>query len=154
MSNVFLDNGLTAWSLSSSQYFQTAVNNVKKSLAKQDAKFPARANTLLSSNYRPDIDVSVEMQHVEAAYYQSLISILMWVVDIGRVDICCKISMMSLHLALPREGQLKELLRIFSYLRNYHNSEMVFNTSYPVVDKRHFEEKYWTASEFGSHTEE
>ena len=62
--------------------------------------------------------------------------------------------MMSSHLALPREGHLKELFHIFAYLRKYHNSEMVFDPSHPVVDKRQFEEKYWTASEFGSHTEE
>ena len=146
MSKVVLENGIIAWSFSSSQYFQTEVNNVKESLAKQDAKFPARANTLLSSNYRPDIDVSGELQPAEAAYYQYLIGILRWMVDLGRVDIRCKVSMMYSHLSLPREGHLKELFHIFAYLINYHNSEMVFDPSDPVVDERQFEEKYWTAS--------
>ena len=76
MSKFVLENGLTAWSLSSSQYVQTAVKNVKEFLAKQDAKLPARANTYLSSNYRPEIDVSEELQPAEAAQYQSLIDIL------------------------------------------------------------------------------
>ena len=49
---------------------------------------------------------------------------------------------------------MKELFHIFVYLRKYHNSEIVFDTSDPVVDERQFEEKDWTASEFGSHTEE
>ena len=31
---------------------------------------------------------------------------------------------------------------------------MVFDPSDPVVDERNFEEKYWTASKFGSCTEE
>ena len=75
-------------------------------------------------------------------------------VEIGRVDICCKVSMMSLHVTLPREGHLKELFHIFAYLRKYHNSEMVFDPSDPVIYKRQFEEKDWTASEFGSYTEE
>ena len=58
MSKVVLENGLTEWSFSSSQYVQTAVKNVKEYLAKQDAKLPACANTPLSSNCCPEIDVS------------------------------------------------------------------------------------------------
>ena len=154
MSKVVLKNGLTEWSLSLSQYVQTTVNNVKESLAKQDEKFPACANTPLSSNYRPKIDVSGELQPAEAAYYKSLIGILRSIVELRRVDICCKVSMISSQLALPREGHFKELFHIFAYLRKYHNSEMVFNTSDPVVDERKFEDKYWTESEFGSHTVE
>ena len=53
MSKVVLENGLTAWSFSLSQYVQTAVKNVKESLAKQDAKWTARANTPLSSTISP-----------------------------------------------------------------------------------------------------
>ena len=122
MSKVVLENGLTSWSFSSLQYVQTAVENVKESLAKQDAKLPARANTPLSSNYRPEIDVSGELQPAEAAYYKYLIGILRWMVELGRVDICCKVSMMSSHIALTREGHLKELFHIFNYHRKYHNS--------------------------------
>ena len=129
------------------------MKNIKESLAKQDAKLPARANTPLYPNYCPEIDVSGELQPAEAAYYQSLIGILRWIFKLRRVDICCEVSMMSLHLALPCEGHLKEMFHIFAYLRKYHNYEMVFNPSDPVVDERHFEEKDWTASEFGSHTE-
>ena len=62
--------------------------------------------------------------------------------------------MMSSHFAPPREGHLKELFHIFDYLRKYHNSETVFDPSDPVVDERQSKEKYWTTSEFGSHTEE
>ena len=75
-------------------------------------------------------------------------------VDLGRIEICCEVSMMLSHLAFLREGDLKELFHIFAYLRKYHNFEIVFDPSDPVVDERHFEEKYWTVSEFGSHTEE
>ena len=154
MPKVVLENGLTAWSFTSSQYVQTSVNTVKESRAQQDAKFPARANTPLSSNYRPEIDVSREPQPAEAAYYQCLIGIHRWMFELGRVDIFCEVSMMSSHLSLPREGHLKELFHIFAYIRKYHNYEMVFDHSDLVVYKRKFDEKYWTASEFGSYTEE
>ena len=154
MSKVTLENGVEAWAFSSSQYVQTAVKNVEELLAKKNIKLPARTNTPLSSNYRPEIDVSGELQPEESTYYQSLIVILRWMVELGRVDICCKVSMMSSHLALPRKGHLQELYHIFSYLRKYHNSEMVFDPSDPVIDEVQFEKKDLTTSEFGSCTKE
>ena len=75
-------------------------------------------------------------------------------VELGHVDICRKVSMMSSHLSLMRERHLKELFHIFAYIRKYHNSEILFDTSDPVEDEIKFEEKDWTASEFVSHTEE
>ena len=86
---------------------------------------------------------------VEAAYYQSLIRILRWIVKLGRVDICLEVSMMSSHLALPRAGHLQHLLQTFAYLKKYHNTEMVFDPSDPMVDESDFERRDWTSSEFG-----
>ena len=57
--------------------------------------------------------------------------------------------MMSSHLAMPREGHMAEVLRIFEHLRKYHNTELVFDPSDPVVDKLAFEQRDWTSSEFG-----
>ena len=42
--------------------------------------------------------------------------------------------MMSSHLALPREGHLRQVLQIFAYLDKYHNVELVFDPSEPVID--------------------
>ena len=56
---------------------------------------------------------------------------------------------MSSHLALPREGHLDQVLHIFAYLKKYHNTEMVFDPSDPVIDEEKFNKKDWTSSEFG-----
>eukprot|EP00957_Ditylum_brightwellii_P061182 4642641-Ditylum_brightwellii.AAC.1 len=45
--------------------------------------------------------------------------------------------MMSSHLATPKEGHMAEVLRIFAHLRQYHNPELVFDPSNPVVDELH-----------------
>jgi hypothetical protein len=60
------------------------------------------------------------------------------------------ISMLLSHLVLSREGHLAQTFHIFSYLRKYHNTEMVFDpSSDPVVDESMFDLKDWTSSEFG-----
>ena len=58
--------------------------------------------------------------------------------------------MTSSHLALPCAEHLSQMLQIFSYLRKYHNTDMVFNPSDPVIDTVRFERKDWTCSGFGN----
>jgi hypothetical protein len=153
LSYVQLDNGAWAWSYSSSQYVQAAVKNVEAWLERDENKrrysLPKTAETPMSSSYRPELDVTPELGPTDAAYYQSLIGVLRWIVELGRVDICLECSMMSSYLALPREGHLKQVLHIFAHLKKYHNTELVFDPSDPVIDEAQYEAKDWASSEFG-----
>jgi hypothetical protein len=150
---VQLENGVNAWAFSSSQYVQAAVKNVEDWLAKEENKkrwkLPRKAETPLCTSYRPELDVTPELSTQEAAYYQSLIGILRWIVELGRVDICLEVSMMSSHLALPREGHLEKVFHIFAHLKKYHNTEVVYDPSGPVIDEAQFDAKDWASSEFG-----
>ena len=112
-------------------------------------KWP-KAETPMSSTHRPELDVTGELDVADAAHCQSLIGILRWMVELGRVDICLEVSMMSSHLALPREGHLEQVLHIFKYLEKYHNTEMVFDPADPEIDEGAFERKDWASSEFGA----
>ena len=38
---------------------------------------------------------------------------------------------------------------IFAYLKKYHNTELVYDPSDPVVDENDFERRDWASSEFG-----
>ena len=151
MRKVTMVNGAQAWAFGSSQYVQAAVKNVEDHLKTSSKSLPhgRSCETPLSSNYRPELDISPELKGADAAYYQSLIGVLRWMVELGRVDICCEVSMMSSHLALPRDGHLEQVYHIFGYLKKYHNSEMVFDPSDPTIDEESFERRDWTSSEFG-----
>ena len=56
---------------------------------------------------------------------------------------------MSSHMVMPREGHLEQLLHIFAHFKKYHNTEMVFDPNYPVIDESKFQRKDWYSSEFG-----
>jgi hypothetical protein len=150
---VVLENGVEAWASSSSQYVQSAVKNVEEYVNRDENKtrwkLPRKAETPLSTTYRPELDVSEELNATDSSYYQSLIGILRWIVELGRVDICLETSIMSSHLALPREGHLEQVLHIFAYLKSHHNAELVFDPSDPAIDESEFERRDWTSSEFG-----
>jgi hypothetical protein len=98
---VTLENGTKAWAFGSCQYVQAAVCNVEDHLAKTGEKLPYKAPTPLSSGYRPEIDVSPELGDTDSLYVHSLVGVLRWIVELGRVDIDVEVSMMSSHLALP-----------------------------------------------------
>ena len=150
---VQLENGVWAWSFSLSQYVQSAVKNVEEYIGKSEIshlKIPSKAETPLMTSYRPELDVSPELTPRYSAYYQSLIGILRWIVELGRIDICLEVSMMSSHLAMPRKGHLNQVLHIFAYLRKYHNAELVYDPRDPVVEQDVFEQRDWTSSEFGA----
>ena len=82
---------------------RAAINNVEECVRKKGQKLPAKALTPLSSKYRPEVDISEELGEDEGSYYHSLIGVLHCIVELGRVNICCELLMMSSHLALPRE---------------------------------------------------
>ena len=85
-----LDNGVKAWAFGSAQYVKAAVKNVEEHLQKKGKVLPARAKSPLSNGYRPEIDISAELTPEDASYYQSLIGVLRWMVELGRVDVAAR----------------------------------------------------------------
>ena len=55
----------------------------------------------LMTSYQPELDVSEELGLKDAAYYQSLISIVRWSVELVWIDICLEVSMMSSLIEFP-----------------------------------------------------
>jgi hypothetical protein len=153
VSKVTLPSGIWAYSFSSSQYVQEAVKNVEEYLGQRNMKLSRKANSPISPGYRPELDQSDELNSEEAAYYQSLIGILRWAVELGRIDITVEVSMLSSHVALPREGHLQQVFHIFTYLKYHHNSSIVFDPSYPELEYDKFERKDWK-NFYGSDTEQ
>lgn len=69
-----------------------------------------------NAKYKPELDTSAVCSDTELGYYQNLIGILRWCVELGRIDIGYEASRMSQYLANPRIGHLHQVLHIFKYL--------------------------------------
>ena len=72
--------------------------------------------------YRPETDMADPLDPDGASYYQTMIGVMMWMVEIGRIDIATECSLLSSHLAYTREGQFKCALHMMGYLKCKHNS--------------------------------
>ena len=135
--------GTSAWSISSSKYIQDAIKNVEHRLDDMGMKLMPGHSSPLHKEYRPEIDVSPLLDASDANFYQSLIGSLRWMVEMGRIDICCEVSIMSSCLAMPRQGHLQQVLQIFSYLKKHHNSRIIMDPTYPDISTSVFSTYDW-----------
>ena len=88
-------------------YVEAIVKNVTELLKKREEGLDAKAVTPMTSDYRPEIDITPELGESYAAYFHYLIGVLRWIVKLSRVDINVEASMLSSHLAMPEKDTRK-----------------------------------------------
>jgi hypothetical protein len=76
--------------------------------------------TPMSEGYHPEVDDSPLCTEDDSAKYRSIIGCCIWIIVLGRFDIAYATSAMSRFNMLPREGHLKAVKRILSYLKTPH----------------------------------
>ena len=142
---VQLDNGVFAWSFSSSSYAQEDVRNVERYLDASNTgrKLTKRTSSPWPCNYAPELDTTPELDSTMATYYQSEVSVLQWIVQLGRFDIITEVSTLASHMALPREGHLEAMYHVFAYVKNKHNARSVFDPTYPEINTESFITHDW-----------
>ena len=60
-----------------------------------------------------------------------------------------EISVMASMTALSREGHLKTLYHMFSFLKSKHNAVMVFDPTEPDINLSLFTDEDWTSTAYG-----
>ena len=139
-----LPNGVKAWGKSPSKYIQEAVKNVEDYLKKENLPgLKKKITSPFPANYYAELDTSEELDSEGLGHYQSLIGILRWMVELGRIDVMAEISTLASFSALPRQGHLDAVYHIFSYLKAKHNSTMIFDPTYPKVSESQFQDVSW-----------
>jgi hypothetical protein len=136
--------GKEVWSMSSDLYVKRAVADVETELSYIGQGLRTKATTPMSSKYRPELDGSPELDPKQANYFQGLIGVLRWTIELGRIDIMVAVSMLSRYLACPREGHLEEAIHIFAYLKAHDKSSVVMDDTSPVFDESRFIQCDWT----------
>jgi hypothetical protein len=109
--------------------------------------------TPMSEGYHPEVDDSPLCTEDDSAKYRSIIGCCIWIIVLDRFDIVYATSTMSRVNMLLREGDLKGVKRILSYLKTFPKGRVIIDTSYPehsmypVEDHSNWMEFYPDASE-------
>ena len=81
----------TCWGLSSDKYVKESISNVKKQLNSDGYQFHKKLSAAgnadqpySSLKYRPEIDTSAYCSDDQVAYFQNLIGVLRWIIELGR----------------------------------------------------------------------
>jgi hypothetical protein len=130
--------------MSPEKYVKAAIENVEKKLGGELPFSKGQCPTPMRTDYHPAEDTSAELDTEGLGSYQELIGVLRWAVEIGRLDILLEISLLSSHLALPREGHLEQVYHIFAYLKRGSRRRIYLDPSYPSISESRFQAYDWT----------
>jgi hypothetical protein len=136
-----LPTGTMAWAMSSDSYVKNMLSTVKEILKEKGRELRTtqrRGRTPLPANYKPELDISRELDTVEISEYLQLIGMLRWAVKLGRIDIALETALMSQYSASPREGHLEAVYSIFAYLTLVPSGKIIFDPSTPMIDETCF----------------
>ena len=93
--------GSESWAMSSNEYVRAAVAEVVEDLDKQGLKLKGKAHRPYDSNYKPELDVTEELDDNGVAKFQGYIGTFHWMIELGCIDIMTKVSQLSRFQAMP-----------------------------------------------------
>jgi hypothetical protein len=82
----------------------------------------------MSEGYHPEVDDSLLCTEDDSAKYRSIIGCCIWMIVLSIFDIAHATSVMSRFNMLPREGHLKAVKRILSYLKIFPKGRVIIDT--------------------------
>jgi len=131
------------WALSSAQYIKEAIKNMEAHLKTRDRKlYPVHQP--MHTEYAPELDITPLLNDEETNFYQSQVSILRWMVELGRLDLYVYVAFLSSYLCQPRQGHLEAIYYLYGYLKAHDRSTMVFDSNYIDWKDEDFPSYDWT----------
>jgi hypothetical protein len=138
---VYFHDGSFAFTMGSSSYIKNAVKNIKARLKDDGFRFNTKLSSVeysakqpFSSNeYRPELDTSTECDANQMQFYQNIIGILRWAVELGRIDIGFECAALSSFSCFPRTGHLQQALHVMKYLEIHHENELTFDPQEYII---------------------
>ena len=86
-------------------------------------------------DYKSELDTTATCDKRLTNYFQNLIGVLRWIVELGRIDIAFEVSSLSKFLSHPRTGHIYQALHIFKYLETHIDNDLSFDPIYNnIVD--------------------
>ena len=148
--------GTYCWAMSADSHIQKALDIVKNRLKECGVMFKTSNKTaehpFSSQSYRPELDLTEECNEEQVEFYQSLVGMLRWTCEIGRIDILTETSLLSTYLTCPRIGHLHQALHVFKYLQDHKRSKVAFDPVLLDINDNHlpFEDRAVNKAKFMS----
>ena len=133
-------NGKIRTVLSAKTYIKNCSEKIEKLFSTTLRQYGSPMDPL----YHPETDTTELLGPEDVSKYRMLIGSGNWIVTLGRFDIHYAVGTLARYLAIPREGHLKAMLRVFGYLKTYNKRRLVINTDQPDYTKLESVRHNWT----------
>ena len=111
----------TSWAMSAEEYLRLAIATIEATLGEKLKH--KKADTPISQTYHPELDETESLDDDGANYYQLLMGILQWAVELGRIDVAYEVQLMASYSCAPREGHDEALMGVFCYLKKEYEAQ-------------------------------
>jgi hypothetical protein len=123
---------------------KTYIENIVPKFEKLfDTKFKP-IKTPMAADYHPETDDSPLLPEDDISKYRSIIGSLNWLITLGRFDIHYATNALSRFSMTPREGHMKAIQKILSYIKTFPKGRILFDTSYLALMGSENVDKDWT----------
>ena len=111
---VQLEYGRIFWYMTCVESLSGAIKNVDSILEGKKAALKSFGDLYCPypSSYRPEYDVTNELDADLINKLQQTIGVIRWSIDLGRIYIMVEVSFLSRHLCSPHEGNLNSFCNI------------------------------------------
>ena len=99
-----LHNEVWAWAMSPVKYVWEASRNFAVHLAANYGcrfRLPKKAENPFKKGYDPETNTSPDLDLYAVSYYLTIIDVLRWIIELGKINIITKVPLLSSHVALP-----------------------------------------------------
>ena len=103
ISKIQLPDGCEVWASSPRKYVKNAVEVVEQLLQEDGEGYvlKSRVKNPFPLGYKPELDITNELDDKLGSHYMQIIGILQWAVELGRIDIFLEVSLLSQYQANP-----------------------------------------------------
>ena len=138
ISKAFYPDGSYTWLMSSSNYVREALCNIKKDLKQNNLQFNKKLsdpNYLARTpfcpiDYRSELDTTMLCHDSSTNYFQNLIGVLRWIVELSQRDIAFESSSLSKFLSYLSTRHIYQALHIYKYLETHIDNDLLFDLMY------------------------
>ena len=88
-------------------------------------------SSLMEAEYHPELEASPVLGEHDHSIYRMLVGSAQWAVTLGRADIAFAVSTMARFSAMPREGHLSAMFRLYGYLKGSLKAKIIYDTRVP-----------------------
>ena len=114
-------NRVTCWSMSADIHVKKSLQFVEAKLKEENFRWKPLNKTVdhpfYSQFYFPELAMNEDCNNDKVQFYQSLVGIMRWLYEIGRIDILTETLLLLTFVSAPRVRHLHQTLHVFKYTK-------------------------------------